>query len=77
MVCVHRTNVRALAAAVSLFASAYAQTVNSPGQPSTNQAPLGQFKIVGDSIVSAQQVRTSVHSTLQVVGPCMSDAGNL
>ncbi|KAI1795615.1 copper radical oxidase [Ganoderma leucocontextum] len=56
MVRAHRTNVRALAAAISLFASAYAQTLNSPGQPSTNQAPLGQFKIVGDSIVSAQQL---------------------
>ncbi|KAM5534563.1 hypothetical protein V8D89_011767 [Ganoderma adspersum] len=56
MVRAHRTNVRALAAAISLFASAYAQTVNTPGQPSTNQAPLGQFKIVGDSIVSAQQL---------------------
>ncbi|PIL35941.1 hypothetical protein GSI_01601 [Ganoderma sinense ZZ0214-1] len=56
MVRAHRTNVRALAAAISLFASVYAQTVNTPGQPSTNQAPLGQFKIVGDSIVSAQQL---------------------
>ena len=52
----HRMNVRAAAAALSLFASAYAQTVSPPGQPSTTDAPLGQFKIVGDSIASAQQV---------------------
>ena len=41
----------------SLFASVYAQVNSTPGQPSTSNAPLGQFKIVGDSIVSAQQVR--------------------
>ncbi|TBU33724.1 copper radical oxidase [Dichomitus squalens] len=49
-------NVRAAAAAISLFASAYAQTISPPGQPSTSDAPLGQFKIVGNSIASAQQL---------------------
>ena len=74
----HRTNVRALAAAISLFASAYAQTVNTPGQPSTNQAPLGQFKIVGDSIVSAQQVRASPPTPhCRAVGSVRFDAGGL
>lgn len=54
----HRRNVRAAALALSLFASAYAQsTVTKPGQPSRTDAPLGQFEIVGDSLVSAQQVR--------------------
>ncbi len=59
----HRRNVRAAALALSLFASAYAQsTVTKPGQPSKTNAPLGQFEIVGDSIVSAQQVgRTLIH----------------
>ncbi|RDX42703.1 copper radical oxidase [Lentinus brumalis] len=53
----HRRNVRAAALALSLFASAYAQsTVTKPGQPSKTNAPLGQFEIVGDSIVSAQQL---------------------
>ena len=55
----HRMNVRAAVAALSLFASVYAQsTVPKPGQPSKSNAPLGSFEIVGNSIVSAQQVRT-------------------
>ena len=52
-----RLNVHAAVTALSLFASVYAQVNFTPGQPSTSNAPLGQFKIVGDSIVSAQQVR--------------------
>ncbi len=56
-----RMNAHAAVAALSLFASVYAQnTVSKPGQPSRSDAPLGQFEVVGDSIASAQQVRTAV-----------------
>ena len=43
--------------ALSLAASTLAQsTAPTPGQPSRNDAPLGQFEIVGNSVASAQQV---------------------
>ena len=49
------------ASLVSLLVSAslsYAQTstVSAPGQPSRSDAPIGQYDIVGNSLVSAQQV---------------------
>ncbi|KAI0779446.1 copper radical oxidase [Fomes fomentarius] len=50
-------NAHAAVAALSLFASVYAQnTVSKPGQPSRSDAPLGQFEVAGDSIASAQQL---------------------
>ncbi|KAI0645783.1 DUF1929-domain-containing protein [Trametes meyenii] len=52
----HRSAVRGAVTAFSLFASAYAQTAPTPGQPPRNNAPIGQFEIVGDSMVSAQQM---------------------
>ncbi|KAI0745030.1 DUF1929-domain-containing protein [Earliella scabrosa] len=51
------THLRTAAAALSLVSSVYAQTaVPKPGQPSRSDAPLGGFEIVGDSLVSAQQI---------------------
>ncbi|KAH9942381.1 DUF1929-domain-containing protein [Epithele typhae] len=55
----HQFDLRAATSALSLFASAYAAA--TPGQPGTSNAPLGSFKIVGDSIVSAQQACPSHH----------------
>ncbi|KAI0373953.1 DUF1929-domain-containing protein [Pilatotrama ljubarskyi] len=52
-----KATVRGAVAAFSLLASAYAQaTAPTPGQPPRNDAPLGQFEIVGNSLVSAQQM---------------------
>ncbi|KAI0916435.1 hypothetical protein AcV7_007160 [Taiwanofungus camphoratus] len=53
-----RRNVtRAVALVFSFFGAAYTQaTAAAPGQPTRTDAPLGQFEIVGDSIVSAQQM---------------------
>ncbi|CDO76962.1 Copper radical oxidase [Trametes cinnabarina] len=50
-----RQSVRRTATALSLLAAtAYAQ--QNPGQPPRNDAPIGQFEIVGNSLVSAQQM---------------------
>ncbi|KAI8992954.1 DUF1929-domain-containing protein [Trametes punicea] len=50
-----RHSVRSAVTALSLFAAtAYAQ--QTPGQPLRTNAPLGQFEIVGNSMVSAQQM---------------------
>lgn len=38
----------------------HAAATPSPGQPARQNAPIGQFEIVGDSVVSAQQVSNSV-----------------
>lgn len=37
----------------------------TPGQPSRNNAPLGQFEIVGKSIASGQQVSMEDSDRLQ------------
>ncbi|KZT10785.1 copper radical oxidase [Laetiporus sulphureus 93-53] len=49
-------NKAAVVAAVLYACRAYGQTAATPGQPSTTDAPLGQFVIVGNSIASAQQM---------------------
>ncbi|KAI0358529.1 DUF1929-domain-containing protein [Trametes cingulata] len=52
-----KATVRGAVTAFSLLASAYAQaTAPTPGQPGRNDAPLGAFEIVGNSLVSAQQM---------------------
>ncbi|KAI0829837.1 DUF1929-domain-containing protein [Trametes gibbosa] len=57
MMSMSKSTVRSAVTAFSLLASAYAQTTApTPGQPARNDAPLGAFEIVGDSMVSAQQM---------------------
>lgn len=56
----------AVAAAFSLFSSAFAQ-LSKPGQPSRSDAPLGRFEIVGNSIVSAQQLFLGTLDKLYIV----------
>ncbi|KAL4246190.1 Copper radical oxidase [Abortiporus biennis] len=54
--------------ALSLASSSIAQqTVAAPGQPSKQNAPLGQFEIVGDSVASAQQIFLGTPNTVFVV----------
>ncbi|KAH9892649.1 DUF1929-domain-containing protein [Cubamyces lactineus] len=63
------TAVRGAVAALSLFAaSAYTQTTaNTPGQPARNDAPVGQFEIVGNSMVSAQQMFLGTEDKVYII----------
>ncbi|KAJ8494999.1 hypothetical protein ONZ51_g1976 [Trametes cubensis] len=63
------TAVRGAVAALSLFAaSAYTQTTaNTPGQPARNDAPIGQFEIVGNSMVSAQQMFLGTEDKVYII----------
>ena len=63
-------------ASFSLFALTASSFVNAaaaptPGQPARQNAPIGQFEIVGQSIVSAQQVNISALLPALRVGRAM------
>ena len=50
---------RELATPLVIAATALAQTIPPPGQP-LQKGSVGEFELVGDSVVSAQQVRISI-----------------
>ena len=47
-------------ALLALALPALADTLDAPGQPARQNAPLGQYDIVGNTLVSAQQVRARI-----------------
>ncbi|KAK7692517.1 hypothetical protein QCA50_004145 [Cerrena zonata] len=62
--CSTRASLLVLSLVVSTLGQSIAPT---PGQPSRNDAPLGQFEIVGDSVASAQQIFLGTPDRVYVV----------
>ncbi|KAI0741782.1 copper radical oxidase [Daedaleopsis nitida] len=63
---------------MSLFASVYAQsTIPKPGQPERSDAPLGSFEIVGDSLVSAQQIFLGTPDKVYIVDKTENNPGKI
>ncbi|KAI0775795.1 DUF1929-domain-containing protein [Trametes elegans] len=72
-----RSTVRHAVAAFSLLATAYAQTAPTPGQPARNDAPLNAFEIVGNSLVSAQQMFLGTADKVYIVDKTEANPSNV